>query len=58
MSISKPISSDDPNAIQKLEDKLKELQELQDRMKAANAYYRKNKTLDGCPTCRRSKLRN
>lgn len=49
MSISKPISADDPNAIQKLEDKLKELQGLQGRMKAANAYYRKNKTLDGCP---------
>ena len=49
MSISKPISADDPDAIQKLEKKLKELQGLQDRMKAVNTYYRKNKTLDGCP---------
>ena len=49
MSITKPISADDPDAIQKLEAKLKQLQELQERMKAVNAYYRKNKTLDGCP---------
>ena len=49
MSITTPISADDPNAIQKLEDKLEDLQWLQDQMKAANAYYRKHKTLDGCP---------
>lgn len=49
MSITKPISADDPDAIQKLAAKLKQLQELQERMKAVNAYYRKNKTLDGCP---------
>ena len=49
MSITKPISADDPDAIQKLEDKLKKLQELQERMRGTNAYYRKHKTLDGCP---------
>ncbi len=49
MSITKPIRADDPDAIQKLEARLAKLQALQDTMKAANAYYCKNKTLDGCP---------
>lgn len=49
MSITKPISADDPNAIQKLEAKLEQLQELQEQMRGTNAYYRKHKTLDGCP---------
>lgn len=49
MSITKPISADDPNAIEKLNAKRDQLQALQDRMKAANAYYCKHKTLDGCP---------
>lgn len=43
------ISADDPNAVQRLERKLNNLQKLQEKMKAVNAYYRKNKTLDGCP---------
>ncbi len=43
------ISADDPQAIQKLEAKLEKLQASQDTMKAVNAYYRKHKTLDGCP---------
>lgn len=43
------ISSDDPTALQKLRAKLAGLEELQEQMKATNAYYRKNKTLDGCP---------
>lgn len=43
------ISSDDPNAIDKLEAKLKSLEEDQQMMKAVNAYYRKYKTFDGCP---------
>ena len=43
------ISADDPNAIDKLQSKLTKLEKSQDTMKAANAYYRKNKTLDGCP---------
>ena len=43
------ISADDPNAVSKLESKLAKLEPLQETMKAVNAYYRKNKTLDGCP---------
>ena len=43
------ISADDPQAVQKLEKKLKSLEKSQETMKAVNAYYRKHKTLDGCP---------
>jgi len=43
------ISSDDPEAVEKLQAKLEELQAEQTMMKAVNAYYRKHKTLDGCP---------
>ena len=43
------ISADDPQAVQKLEKKLESLEKSQETMKALNAYYRKHKTLDGCP---------
>ncbi|HGM1238623.1 TPA: YodL domain-containing protein [Clostridioides difficile] len=43
------ISADDPQAVQKLEKKLESLEKAQETMKAVNAYYRKHKTLDGCP---------
>lgn len=43
------ISADDHNAIPKLKEKLAGLEKSQDTMKKANAYYRKHKTLDGCP---------
>ena len=43
------ISADDPQAVQKLESKLANLEKAQETMKAVNAYYRKHKTLDGCP---------
>ena len=43
------IVSDDPRAIEKLEKKLAGLKEMQQLMKNVNAYYRKHKTLDGCP---------
>ena len=43
------ISADDPNAVSKLESKLAKLEQAQETMKAVNAYYRKNKNLDGCP---------
>lgn len=43
------ISSDDPLALDKLRVKLAGLEQLQATMKAVNAYYRQNKTLDGCP---------
>ena len=43
------ISADDPEAVQKLKAKQEGLETLQNAMKAVNAYYRKHKTLDGCP---------
>ena len=43
------IRQDDPQAISKLQKKLDGLEKLQETMKAVNAYYRKHKTLDGCP---------
>lgn len=43
------ISADDPQAVAKLVAKLSKLEEAQETMKAVNAYYRKHKTLDGCP---------
>lgn len=43
------IQSGDANAIEKLEAKLEALRESHQRMKDANAYWRKHKTLDGCP---------
>lgn len=42
------ISSDDPNCIQKLQDKLEKLTQRHERFKAINAYYRKHKTCKGC----------
>lgn len=41
------ISSDDPDAVDKLEAKLHKLQTAQERDKALNAYYRKHKTVKG-----------
>lgn len=43
------ISGDDPNAREKIEKKIESLEAFQNTMKAVNAYYRKHKTLDGCP---------
>lgn len=43
------ISADDPQAVEKLKTKLADLEQSQETMKAVNAYYRKHKTLDGCP---------
>ncbi len=43
------ISADDALAVPKLEAQLAELESSQEYMKAVNAYYRKHKTLDGCP---------
>jgi hypothetical protein len=43
------ISADDPQALQKLEHKLGALQATQELMKKVNAWFRKNRTLDGCP---------
>ena len=38
-----------PSTIEELESSIKKRQDLQEIMKCTNAYYRKNKTLDGCP---------
>ncbi|WP_270620531.1 antirestriction protein ArdA [[Clostridium] innocuum] len=52
------ISADDPQAVQKLEKKLESLEKSQETMKAVNAYYRKHKTLDGCPHLLPEQLEN
>lgn len=43
------IMSDDKDALSKLTAKLESHEALQAKMKAVNAYYRKHKTLEGCP---------
>lgn len=43
------ISADDDLAVEKLEAKLAELEADQEHMKTVNAYFRKHKTLLGCP---------
>ena len=43
------ISADDDRAMEKLETKLAGLEAMQEEMKTVNAYYRKHKTLEGCP---------
>lgn len=45
---NKIIASDDAMAIEKLETKIADAEQRQELMKEVNAYYRKNKTLDGC----------
>lgn len=48
LTMKQPILSNDENAVELLRDKISKLEAEQKRMKAVNAYYRKNKTLDGC----------
>ncbi len=43
------ISADDDLAVEKLTKKLEGMESQQNMMKAVNAYYRKHKTLEGCP---------
>lgn len=43
------IMSDDKDALKKLTEKLEKREALQSKMKAVNTYFRKNKTLEGCP---------
>ena len=47
MADNNSISGDDPEAVKKYQEKLAELEALQERWKAANAYWRKNKTMKG-----------
>ena len=46
---SDAIKSNDARALEKLRLKLERLEDLQETMRETNAYWRKNKTLDGCP---------
>ena len=46
---NRAISSDDPDALDRLADKLAALEAAQERDKARNAYYRKHKTMKGFP---------
>lgn len=43
------VQGNDPEVIEYLEGKLADLEAAHQSMKEANAYYRKHKTLDGCP---------
>lgn len=43
------VKFDDQEALPVLKARLDELTAMQEKMKAVNAYYRKNKTLDDCP---------
>ena len=45
---NRAISSDDPEALEKLKAKLEGLKAAQERMKRINAYYRRHKTCAGC----------
>ena len=49
MAYTNAISSDDPLALEKLDQKLKACQERQEFMKAVNVYYRKHGTCKGFP---------
>lgn len=49
MAYNHVISSDDPQALEKLTAKLEKCHQEQERMKSINAYYRKNGTMHGYP---------
>ena len=49
MKYNKPISSGDPQALEKLTEKLEQSKELQNTMKVVNAYWRKFGTCKGAP---------
>lgn len=49
MSYNNAISSSDPQAIEKLTEKLEACMKQQEFMKTVNAYWRKNGTCKGCP---------
>ncbi|MEY8313198.1 hypothetical protein AALA61_14735 [Oscillospiraceae bacterium 42-9] len=49
MSYNHAISSNDPQAIEKLTAKLESCQKRQEFMKSVNSFYRKNGTAHGCP---------
>ena len=43
------ISGDDPEAVNRYREKLAKLEAAQEQMKSFNAYWRKHKTMKGCP---------
>ena len=49
MKMKNGISREDPQAVEKLQAKLDACKASQEKMKAVNAYYRKNETLKDCP---------
>lgn len=49
LATEQPILSSDEKVVEMLQEKLDGLVDLQNKMKAANTYWRKNKALDGCP---------
>lgn len=49
MSDTKSIKREDPQAIEKLQEKLSACQSLQEKMKSVNAYYKKHGTCAGHP---------
>ena len=49
MGYNHAISSDDPQAVEKLTAKLEACQKRQEFMKSVNSFYRKNGTAHGCP---------
>lgn len=49
MSYNNAISASDPQAVEKLTEKLAKCKELQETMKIVNAYWRKNGTCKGAP---------
>lgn len=49
MSYNHAISSDDPQAVEKLTEKLEACQKRQEYMKTVNSFYRKRGTVHGCP---------
>ena len=51
------IQSDDPNAIEKLREKICVAEVMQEHMKIVNAYYRKHKTLEGCDALNDKEIR-
>ena len=52
------ISADDPQAIAKLESKLAELEEYHQKIKTVNAYFRKHKSVEGCPVLTASEIKS
>lgn len=50
------IKSNDADAVEKLQEKLAELETFQQTMKAANAYYKKNNTLQGFEGLKQSNI--